>query len=68
MQGEQIPEEQLRLWLAQALLALLALQQAAVVHRDLKTANLFLSDEGNLLVGDFGLAARRRGDAGAEAC
>jgi serine/threonine protein kinase len=64
LQGELLPEAQLKLWLAQALLAMVCLQGHCVLHRDLKTANLYLSDDNDLLIGDFGLAVVRRGEAG----
>jgi serine/threonine protein kinase len=64
VQDEPLPEAQLKLWLAQALLALLCLQEHGVLHRDLKPANLYRSDEDDLLIGDFGLAALRRGEEG----
>lgn len=63
MQGKSIPEDQLKLWLAQALLAMDYLHGHGIVHRDLKLSNLFLNDDGDVLLGDFGLAAFRRGAA-----
>jgi NIMA (never in mitosis gene a)-related kinase 1/4/5 len=60
VQGVLIPEERLKRWLAQGLLALLYLQSSGVLHRDLKPTNLLLSSDEDLLIGDFGLAALRR--------
>lgn len=56
-----MPEDQLKLWLAQSLLAMDYLHGHGIVHRDLKLSNLFLNDDGDVLLGDFGLAAFRRG-------
>lgn len=50
-------------WTAQAASGLHAAHQAGVIHRDVKPANLFLYGEGNLKVGDFGVAVPARGGA-----
>jgi serine/threonine protein kinase len=63
LQDNLLPEDRLKVWLAQALLALLCLEEHGVLHRDLKTANLFLNDAEDLLIGDFGLATYRKGDS-----
>ena len=63
-QGEPIPEADLKPWLAQALLALHALQAHQVVHRDITPEHLSLSDANEALLGEFGLAARRKGEDG----
>ncbi|CAE8638220.1 unnamed protein product, partial [Polarella glacialis] len=54
--GHQIPEEQIVRWMCQALLALKYLHEKHVLHRDLKSGNFFISNSGNLKMGDFGIA------------
>ncbi|PAA78510.1 hypothetical protein BOX15_Mlig013584g1, partial [Macrostomum lignano] len=55
-----IPEQQIWKWLTQLSLALRCCHcrqgVKAVLHRDLKPANCFLDSDGNLKLGDFGLA------------
>jgi len=53
---ERFPESTLRLWLAQLLSALAYLHSERVIHRDVKTGNVFLTSEGDVMLGDFGLA------------
>lgn len=60
------PESQLRLWLAEMLLALDYLESQKVVHRDIKTSNCFLTKAGDLQLGDFGLATYRNTDGDEE--
>ncbi|GBF87695.1 hypothetical protein Rsub_00406 [Raphidocelis subcapitata] len=57
--GAPLPEPQLRQWLCQMLLALEYLQCQRVLHRDIKTANCFLTAGGDVQLGDFGLATYR---------
>ena len=53
---ERFPERTLRLWLAQLLSALAYLHSERVIHRDVKTGNVFLTSSGDAMLGDFGLA------------
>ena len=54
--GEHISEEQIRLWAVQLCLALKHSHDHKIVHRDLKTSNVFLDADYNVKLGDFGLA------------
>lgn len=60
-QGCGFDEDELRLWLAESLLALEYIHSQGVIHRDIKPSNLFLNDSRDILIGDFGLATYRRG-------
>lgn len=54
--NRNIDEEQIRLWIIQLCLALKHSHDYKVVHRDLKTCNVFLDSENHVKLGDFGLA------------
>ncbi|CAL4120025.1 unnamed protein product, partial [Meganyctiphanes norvegica] len=57
-----LPEELVRKYVRQLLGAVHALHEKSIVHRDIKGANIFLTNEGNTLkLGDFGCAVRLRG-------
>ena len=51
-----VPEEQVLSWLAQVVLALDHLHANGIIHRDIKTANMFLTKDGTLKLGDFGVS------------
>merc|ERR1719161_1556351 len=51
-----IKEEQVLRWFTQAMLALKYVHDKHILHRDLKPSNFFLSKNGNLKMGDFGIA------------
>ena len=58
-QGKLFPEETLRLWLAELLLAIDYMHRQNVLHRDIKTQNILLTGEGDVQIGDFGLSTVR---------
>lgn len=53
---QRFAEEQILRWFTQAILALKYVHERHVLHRDLKSSNFFITKEGNLKVGDFGIA------------
>lgn len=53
------PNEIFRL-VRQIVEALVYMHSRNIIHRDLKPGNIFLDSEGNVRLGDFGLATRRR--------
>lgn len=61
---QTVPESNLKLWLCQCLMALEHCHHRQVLHRDIKSGNIFLTSEGNVAVGDFGLATVRDGGDG----
>lgn len=54
-----VSEDQLKLWLAEILLAVAYLKTQNIVHRDIKCSNIFVRSSGDLQLGDFGLATYR---------
>ncbi|HJV01170.1 MAG TPA: serine/threonine-protein kinase [Burkholderiaceae bacterium] len=52
------PQERALAWMAQLLAALAYLHGAGIVHRDITPSNLLITAAGQLVVTDFGLAAR----------
>lgn len=54
-----LPEGQTRRYTMQLLCGVKELHRHGVVHRDIKTANIFLTSDGNFLkLGDFGSAVK----------
>eukprot|EP00929_Paragymnodinium_shiwhaense_P066190 TRINITY_DN33172_c0_g1_i1.p1 TRINITY_DN33172_c0_g1~~TRINITY_DN33172_c0_g1_i1.p1 ORF type:complete len:378 (-),score=88.99 TRINITY_DN33172_c0_g1_i1:111-1244(-) len=54
--GQTFVEGQIVRWFTQASLALKHIHERHVLHRDLKSQNLFLTGGGRLRIGDFGIA------------
>ncbi|KAI5092482.1 serine/threonine-protein kinase Nek11, partial [Silurus meridionalis] len=53
--GEALPESQIREWLVQLLLGVDYMHQRRILHRDLKTKNVFLKKNA-VKIGDFGVS------------
>eukprot|EP00439_Symbiodinium_sp_Y106_P022455 s3659_g2.t1 len=54
--GKSFSEERIVRWLTEAALALKYLHDKHVLHRDLKSQNLFLTAQDRLRIGDFGIS------------
>lgn len=54
--NEPIPERQIWDWTVQLLQALDFLHSHSIIHRDLKSQNVFLAEHGQVKLGDFGIA------------
>lgn len=54
--GESLPEDTITGWFKQAAMGLAYLHEHRVMHRDVKTQNLFLCGDGVVKLGDFGIA------------
>jgi NIMA (never in mitosis gene a)-related kinase len=54
--GKTFPEEKMLRWFTEATLALKYLHDRHVLHRDLKSQNLFLTSQDRLRIGDFGIS------------
>uniref|UniRef100_A0A8C5H975 non-specific serine/threonine protein kinase n=1 Tax=Gouania willdenowi TaxID=441366 RepID=A0A8C5H975_GOUWI len=50
------PEEQILDWFVQICLALKHVHDRKILHRDIKSQNIFLTKEGTVQLGDFGIA------------
>ncbi|KAK0160713.1 hypothetical protein PV328_008094 [Microctonus aethiopoides] len=53
---KKLPEEVVRIYVAEIALAIDFLHNAGIVHRDLKATNVLLDNEGHAILIDFGLA------------
>jgi NIMA (never in mitosis gene a)-related kinase len=54
--GTLFPEQQIVAWLVQMALAMNYVHDKKILHRDLKTQNIFLTSKGDIKIGDFGIA------------
>ena len=56
-QRGRFSEKQIMDWLVQLIMALVHIHSKKILHRDIKTQNLFLTGDGNTVkIGDFGVA------------
>ena len=60
--GKLIEETQVLSWFVQILLGLHYMHTNNVLHRDLKTQNIFLLGNGRLVLGDFGISKKLAGE------
>ncbi|KAK1934258.1 Serine/threonine-protein kinase PLK4 [Phytophthora citrophthora] len=56
--GRKMDEQLVKRLFRQVVAGVVYLHASGVIHRDLKLANLLLTDTGNVKISDFGLAAR----------
>ncbi|XP_061154091.1 serine/threonine-protein kinase Nek1 isoform X2 [Syngnathus typhle] len=54
--GVLFPEEQILDWFVQICLALKHIHDRKILHRDIKSQNIFLTKDGTVQLGDFGIA------------
>jgi len=55
---QYLSESQILHWFVQTALALKHIHEKGILHRDLKTENLFLDSQNNIQVGDFGIGRK----------
>ena len=53
---DNFPEETIMLWFAQIALAIRFCHKHHIIHRDIKSQNIFLTRRGEIKLGDFGIA------------
>ena len=54
--GVRIPEDQIIDWFIQLALAVKHVHDRKVIHRDIKSQNIFMTESGQIKLGDFGIA------------
>ncbi|KAF5225226.1 hypothetical protein ECC02_001772 [Trypanosoma cruzi] len=53
--GEPFPEDVIIEWMAELLCALAYLHSRSILHRDIKTSNIFITGKNHVKLGDFGV-------------
>eukprot|EP00933_Yihiella_yeosuensis_P068756 TRINITY_DN7472_c0_g1_i1.p1 TRINITY_DN7472_c0_g1~~TRINITY_DN7472_c0_g1_i1.p1 ORF type:complete len:468 (+),score=79.37 TRINITY_DN7472_c0_g1_i1:184-1587(+) len=66
--GKAFTETQILRWMAQATLGLKCLHERQIIHRDIKSQNLFLGSHGQLQIGDFGICKVLKGGSAGSFC
>lgn len=54
--NQHFPESQVAIWFCQLVKALEFIHSHKILHRDIKSSNIFITKEGSLKLGDFGIA------------
>ncbi|KAJ7836367.1 kinase-like domain-containing protein [Mycena olivaceomarginata] len=54
--GRKFTADRVKTYMCQLVLAVEALHSLNIIHRDIKPANIFLTRDGNVVLGDFGFA------------
>ncbi|CAD8066879.1 unnamed protein product [Paramecium sonneborni] len=54
--GQKIPKDQILAWMAQLVIAIHFMHSKNILHRDIKTQNMFLNKEQVIKLGDFGIS------------
>ena len=54
--GKGMPENQILDWFVQMALAIKHIHDRKILHRDLKTQNIFMTSSNEIKIGDFGIA------------
>ena len=54
--GEYFSEEQILNWMVQILLGLSYVHDQKIIHRDIKSQNIFIQNKYKVCIGDFGIA------------
>ena len=69
IKSKPVPEEQIKMWAAQLLLALKYCYESDILHRDLKPDNILIDEHGSIQLIDFGLSrALTKGELATTQC
>ena len=61
-QRRTLTEHEVRYWMAQVIQGVHYLHNEKIIHRDIKLGNLFITNDMELRIGDFGLAVKAQPD------
>ena len=56
IQGKTFGTEEILRYMAQITLGVMAMHSKAILHRDIKTQNIFINQKDILKIGDFGIS------------